>query len=496
MALDKEEKEEFLKLLGELIETGRIFEKIHNGEMEEKYDNYLERLEELSDKIVDYEEKYKDGEGEDEFLEVLTRTRRTIENYFLFFEEEDSDLLDDAADLLEDLKIMFEDYCTDTQIFIDLPSIIPPLPLKIALSFDEAVHFNGLIKYFMDLGENLGSKKSRALSGYNLGLLNNSEGNIKSEVKLLNPDCPVDKIKLDIYDKALEVIDIYKGFIREKTSSEDLAPSLNNLKKFLPDLQELLAGYDKELKLMGLMGYLMDTGNKLNDICNGVLNEDEGERLKGRIYRFLRDDLKKIEVEKERYYKSMGGKFALEILELCRKMVENYIELIENEELSLLDENQLLIEKATYLFEEMQREQNEEQDGGLIVFLINRGKDLRAISSGNMTEEEKEGHFEVILRNLYRAIDKIEENKKEYEKPEEQGEEDVSSAVFALRPIDEKMKEIFMGSMEIVNNYIDFIEKERNKELIVKSFKIGAYLFSILEETDDMVMSFQKEISR
>jgi len=392
IALTNDDRAGLIDLLICLIETGNQLKK---SDFDEGVEDCLARVEEFDKRLMVYLDRYRD-ELQGDLQKKIDKINDMIENYFFFLkEDQDMELLQDTLEILQDLKTDFE----------ELEDNISPLPLRMALSLDEVLKINGLIKYLIDLDSEL--KGKRAIKGdYHFRMLRNSEDIIKEAISLSVPDCPVDMVKLDIYRNALSVVDNYKSFVKGEKELKEI-PSLEKLKEILPSIQEILAGYDKELKLIGLIDYLINTGQQIKDIYENMVEED-AERFKGRIYRFLKDDLKRIAAEKERYDKRYEvEKFALDALELCKEVVENYIKAIEANDPVIITEVQDNIMKAAGFVQKFKLAQQDTSETGLLQYLINTGRDLRDLMGRNMEEDEKEDYFEQILHNLYQALGKI-----------------------------------------------------------------------------------------
>ncbi|HPZ08701.1 MAG TPA: hypothetical protein PL110_11345, partial [Candidatus Eremiobacteraeota bacterium] len=282
MKLRKEEKISLLQVVDKLIEVGRKFKAISNQEIDEIYEDYLDLLEGGSKGLLEYLEIYKERKSASEkIIRMIEQIREIIGNYFEFIDDEDGDSLEASLELLKDLRKKSE------EIEIDIFADLPPPSIKLALTFDDSVKINGLILHLLDLGKKLDEefdKENDPLRKDNLrneflNILKNDTDLIEKEEKLYDRECPVDIKMIHILEETLQVIEGYKSFIEGQQDINTVRGLMDQLKRTSSPLQEILAGHDKELKLLGLVNYLMDTGKKLKIIHKTM----DGEEAEGAI---------------------------------------------------------------------------------------------------------------------------------------------------------------------------------------------------------------------
>jgi len=483
MKLKKEEKNYLLQLLDNLKETGYTFKAISNQEIDELYEDYLDVLEKGRKTISDYEESFSEKQGlSEEITDILSDIRKIIRNYIEFIDEEDIELLEGSIKKIETLKNMAEN------IEIDIYAEIPPPSIKLALTFDDAVKINGLLLHLLDIGKKL--EQNDGKDDF-IETLEQDSIIIEKEEKLYDRDCPVDRKIIDIFEEAAGIIETYKEFIGEKKDLSCLRNSMEKIKLISTPLQEILAGHDKELKLLGLVNYLTETGKKLRHIhatMDGEEAENAIEEVLARLYR----DLDRIEAERNRYsIHDESDKIGIEALELCRKITENFIEAIEGNNVTLVKESFDVILNASEFVSNYRKMHHEEKETSLPQYLIKTGKELKSIYTGNLENREK--YFRIMLERLEGDRKKLEEKKKKYFASQEISGEIKEQTSFIIKPVDTNVTDIYDKAIEIINNYINFIEEDKNIKLINDSFKMALYIDYLLNETDRMVEDIQSK---
>jgi len=483
MQLKKEEKIYLLQLLDTLKETGVTFKAISNQEIDELYEDYLEVIEKGRKAISDYEETLKEQkELSEEIAGLLSELKKIIRHYIEFIDEEDIELLESSMKKIEHLKNMAE------TIEIDIYADMPPPSIKLALTFDDAVKINGLLLHLLDIGKKLEQNDSKDEF---IETLEQDSIIIEKEEKLYDYDCPVDRKIIEIFEEASDTIEIYREFIEKQKDLSCLRSSMEQIKIISAPLQEILAGHDKELKLLGLVNYLTETGKKLRHI-HATMDGEEAENAIEEVLTRLYRDLEKIESERNRYsIHDESDKIGIEALELCKKITENFIEAIEGNNVTLVKESFDIILKASELVSNYRKIHHEEKETSLPQYLIKTGKELKSIYTSNL--EDKEKYFRIMLERLERDRKKLEEKKKKYFTGRETSQEIKEQTSFIIKPVDAHVTDIYDKAIEIINNYINFIEKDKNVKVINDSFKMALYIDYLLNETDRMVEDIQSK---
>jgi len=498
MKLKRQEKNELLKLLADLMDLNNKFRGIYNEEIEEIYEEHLDYLEALSGRLEAVKEKCEEDNERKDFLEFLEKCQDTIKTYFLFTEEEDLEFLDGSLKDLQDFKNNLDE--AEIDIYLDLPL----LSFRNILSFDDAIKLKGLAIHLQKTGERIEKEydkendedSRRRTSALFLRNLKNDANMLKREIEKCDPCCPVDIKVLPLYEQALAMVVRFEDFLEGKDNLENINFALEDFSKSLVSLEEMLAGYNKELKLVGLVHYIRDTGEKLKTI-HATMDGEEAEKAIEEVYNFLEDDIQRIESERNTYsIYGEGDKIGIDILEHCREIIESYLEGIEGNDITPVKESAHKLMEVLELVENYQTLQRQSRETGLAQYLIKVGKNLKVIQSSELGENEKEERFEAMLEKLLKDLTKVEEDKKNYFKSHGDDGEEALHASFALKPVEENMKDMFDRSIDVINNYMEFIEGERDTALINESFKISAYIASILEETGQMVDDMQGSISQ
>lgn len=483
MKLKKEEKIYLLQLLDTLRETGGKFKAISNQEIDELYEDYLDVLEKGRQTISDYEETFREKKDlSEEITIILSDLRKIIRSYIEFIDEEDIELLESSLEKIETLKNIAE------TIEIDIYAEIPPPSIKLALTFDDAVKINGLMLHLLDIGKKLehNDRKDEFIDTLEQDYLL-----IEKEETLYDPDCPVDGKIIDIFKQSTDIIEIYREFIEEETDLSYLRNSMEQIKIISAPLQEILAGHDKELKLLGLVNYLMETGKKLRHI-HATMDGEEAEHAIEEVLTGLHKDLNKIESERNRYsIHDESDKIGIEALELCRQITENFIEAIEGNNVTLVKDSFDIILKASELVGNYRKIHHEEKEMSLPQYLIKTGKELKSIYVSNLEDMDK--YFHVMLERLEEDRKKLEEKKKKYFDSRGISQEIKEQTSFIIKPVNTNMGEIYDKAIEIIDNYIKFIEKDKHIKLINDSFKMAIYIDYMLNETDRMVEDIQSK---
>ena len=314
---------------------------------------------------------------------------------------------------------------------------------------------------------------------------------LKGELEKCDAYCPSDAKMLPLFEQALDIIESFKDFVDGKGELDNINFLIEELSRAIAPLEEMLAGYGKELRLVGLVNYIKNTGEKLIH-THANMDGEEAENVIDEIYNFLEDDLQRIEGERNTY--SIHGeseKIAIKILEYSREIVESYMEAIDGNDITPVKDAQDTLMAAVELLDDYQAVRRESRETGLAQYLIKAGKNIKIISSSDMKESEIESRLEGMLEKLLKDLQKMEENKKAYFVVDEEDAEDARQASFALKPVEQNMREVFDRSIEVINNYIEFIDGEREPELIKKSFKVALYIASILEETGHTIEDMQ-----
>ena len=371
-------------------------------------------------------------------------------------------------------------------IEIDIYADIPPPSIKLALTFDDAVKINGLLLHLLDIGNRLEQNDSKDDF---IETLEQDSIIIEKEEKLYDHDCPVDRKIIDIFEKAADIIEIYKEFIEEKKDLSCLRNSIEQIKIISSPLQDILAGHDKELKLLGLVNYLTETGKKLRHI-HATMDGEDAENAIEEVLTGLYRDLDKIESERNRYsIHDESDKIGIEALDLCKKITENFIEAIEGNNVTLVKDSFDIILKAGELVGNYRKIHHEEKETSLPQYLIKTGKELKSIYTSNLEDREK--YFNIMLERLEVDRNKLEEKKKKYFDSHEISQEIKEQTSFIIKPVDGNVTDIYDKAIEIIDNYINFIEEDKNIKLINDSFEIALYIDYLLNETERMVEDIQ-----
>ncbi|MEQ8169885.1 MAG: hypothetical protein ABRQ38_13415 [Candidatus Eremiobacterota bacterium] len=483
MKLKKEEKFYLLQLLDILKDTGEAFKAISNQEIDELYEDYLDVLEKGRKTISDYEETLKEQkEILEEITGLLSEVKKIIRNYIEFIDEEDIELIESSLKKLENLKSLAE------TIEIDIYADIPPPSIKLALTFDDAVKINGLLLHLLDIGKKLEQNDSKDDF---IETLEQDSIIIEKEEKLYDCDCPVDRKIIEIFEEASDIIEIYREFIEKQKDLSCLRNAMEQIKIISTPLQQILAGHDKELKLLGLVNYLTETGKKLRHI-HATMDGEEAENAIEDVLKGLYRDLDKIEAERNRYsIHDESDKIGIEALELCRKITENFIEAIEGNNVTLVKESFDIILEASELVSNYRKIHHEEKETSLPQYLIKTGKEIKSIYTSNL--EDKEKYFHIMLERLEGDRKKLEEKKKKYFTDREISQEIKEQTSFIIKPVNTHITDIYDRAIEIINAYITFIEEEKNIKVINDSFKIALYIDYLLNETERMVEDIQSK---
>ena len=157
MKLKRQDKNDMVAILFDLIELGEKFEGIYNEEIEdEMYEEYLEPLEETGNSLKEMEERY-EKEGLEENLDFIEEIQEIVKNYFLFAEEEVEEVLEKSLERLQSLKERVE------KVEIDIYSDIPALPYRSVLSFEDAIKLKGLVIHLQKISERLEKQFSKKM---------------------------------------------------------------------------------------------------------------------------------------------------------------------------------------------------------------------------------------------------------------------------------------------------------------------------------------------
>lgn len=493
MNLKRREKIELLNFLNKLSEIGLKFKAIYNEELDELYEEYLDGMDGESGNFSEYEEKYKEDENGEEILHLFEDCREIVKKIFSFVDKEDIDLLETSMGLIQALKENIQ------KREIDIFAEIPALSLKTVLSFDDAIKLNGLVMHLMAIGKKLENEfekeedkgKKDIIAKECLSVLKKDEDILRMEIDNSDSMCPVDLKMLHIYNQALEVVNNYIACIKGEENSAVLDFSIEELKRNFIPLQEMLAGYDKELKLVGLINYLLETGGKLKHI-HATMDGEEAEKAIDKLYKFLEDDLKKLEGERNRYsIHDSSEHMAIEALTLCREVVEHYMEAIESNDIGPVNESYSSVMKAGEMVNKYRETREKSRETGIAQYLIKAGKDLKILYKSKLEKNDIELRMENMLQQFLKDLEKMEKEKKKYFKVEEEDENAVIETAFALQPVDNNMAKIYDKGIEALNNYVEFIEENRDISLIDNAFRDATYIAYMLEETNSMVDDMQ-----
>ncbi|HPZ08541.1 MAG TPA: hypothetical protein PL110_10540 [Candidatus Eremiobacteraeota bacterium] len=459
------------------------------NEQDDTYDKYTDFLYDEINNILLYEQYYKYIDETEEAMAIFKKCQDIIKNFLECIEKKDRNLLQISIDDIEKIRPEIKE--SEIDIFLDLPTIT----FKTILSFDDAVKLNGLITNLITIGKKLESeyekenqiiKESPVIISI-ISMLENNEIILKKEKESCDLDCPVDIKMMDVYKQSLKIINIYKDFIKGEKDLQLIKFSLVLLTALSDSLKEILGDNDKEIKLVGLINYLINIGNKLKHLYKNIDKEDFFIYT-DEILDYLQEDQQNIELEISLYSgENKNDEIALEALELSGEVVENYIEIIEENNINIIESTFDTLKEAYLLVESYQNIQRKSREMGLASYLIKIGKNLKTLCTSSLQKDTLEKELEIIHKILFREQEKIEERREKYLSRDIEQEEDVSDIDSFLDPMETNMGEIYYLAMDIIDNYINFIEEDRNLDLINDSFKLATHIACLSEETEQMV---------
>jgi len=375
--------------------------------------------------------------------------------------------------------------------------------LKLVLNFKEVITVNELVLQLLEVGRILENQfvsetdedKKKIITEQILFVLKNDREIINKEISLYDPECPVDDIKIRIYQQGLAIIDTFEKYINGEIEKELIRTLIEELYKTMEQMHEILDKYSSELKILAIASTLLDTGWNIRGIVS-VNDEDINEKKidKDKLTEFLEDCIKKIDIEKKNLSHS-ADKLLIDAIDFNDKAVKSYIEALKEDEVNIviidtgLDNIRKSVEKIT----EYQGKLYKSKKLGIGEYLVAFGKEIKlAIKLNEESSKELEKYFSKVLENLMADKKSMEEKKKSYiTKNDEYGKELIEDASSPVKPVNDIMIEVYDKSVDVINNYISFIKGDRNIDLINDALKLSIYINYLLDESDKMVKDLQ-----